>query len=376
MAGRLSARPARRPNRARWAAAAALAVFVTAVHLWVAGDVLDMQLGSGAARDMRPRRIEVTFVRELAQAAPPPAAPRPARPRPVRAAASVVAAAEAAASAPAEAPAEAVPPPAPLASAAEPAASAPPEATPPVVAEAPAASAPDNPASAAAPSFDWPPSTRLAYTLTGNYRGPVEGQAQVEWLRSGLHYQVILDLSIGPSFAPLGGRRLSSDGLLTDQGLQPQRYDEETRVAFRDPRRLTMAFDGDRIRLANGNEVPRPVGVQDTASQFVQLTWLFMTRPELLEVGRVIDIPLALPRYVDTWSYEVLARETLFTPIGEVETVHVKPRREPRPGVEMTAEMWVAPSLQYLPVRIVIRIDAQTYVDMLISRLPLQAPGR
>jgi hypothetical protein len=35
--------------------------------------------------------------------------------------------------------------------------------------------------------------------------------------------------------------------------------------------------------------------------------------------------------------------------------------------------MWFAPSLQYLPVRILIRQDAQTYVDLLIDRLPEQA---
>ena len=39
--------------------------------------------------------------------------------------------------------------------------------------------------------------------------------------------------------------------------------------------------------------------------------------------------------------------------------------------------MWVAPSLQYLPVRLLIRQDAQTYIDLLIERLPQQAePGR
>jgi hypothetical protein len=35
--------------------------------------------------------------------------------------------------------------------------------------------------------------------------------------------------------------------------------------------------------------------------------------------------------------------------------------------------MWVAPSLQYLPVRIVIKQDAETYVDMQLNRLPEQA---
>jgi len=354
MAGQLS-------GARRRIVAAALVAGVTAVHLWLADGTLQARLGSGAA-DTRPKRIEVAFVRELLPTAPPAAAPpkAPHRAKPATAAAVP----EPAASAPEARP----PPPEPAASAPEPA----------VVAEAPPAPAEvppptPEPAASAPAAFEWPPSTRLSYTLTGNYRGPVEGQAQVEWLRTGTRYQVHLDVSIGPSFAPLVSRRLSSDGELTERGLEPRRYDEETKVAFREPRRVTLLFENGLVRLPGGRDVLRPPGVQDTASQFVQLTWLFTTQPALLEPGRSVDIPLALARYVDLWTYDVLARETLVTPVGAVDAVHVKPRREPRPGVELTAEMWIAPSLQYLPVRIVIRQDAETYVDMLITQLPLQA---
>jgi hypothetical protein len=227
---------------------------------------------------------------------------------------------------------------------------------------------------AAAPqAFEWPPSTRLTYILTGNYRGPVHGQASVEWLRSGSRYQVHMDLSVGPSFAPLMSRRVSSEGEITPEGLQPRRYDEETKVALRDPRRLSVFLDPDLVRLANGRELPRPVGVQDSASQFVQLTWIFSTQPQRLQPGQSVELPLALPRLLESWIYDVLEPETLETPAGPVETMHVKPRRGSRAGAELTAEVWVAPSLQYLPVRIVIRQDAETHIDLQIDRLPEQA---
>ena len=226
-------------------------------------------------------------------------------------------------------------------------------------------------------AFEWPPSTRLSYRLTGNYRGPVEGQAQVDWLLQGTRYQVHMDLSIGPRFAPLASRRVSSEGRITAQGLAPQRYDEETKALFRQARRLTVWLDDTRVRLANGTEQPRPAGVQDSASQFVHLTWLFTTQPDLLQAGRTITLPLALPNHLEPWTYDVLGAEALQTPAGEVQTFHVKPRRAPRAGVDLTAELWVAPSLQYLPVRILIRQDADTFLDLLIERLPQQAaPGR
>jgi hypothetical protein len=232
-------------------------------------------------------------------------------------------------------------------------------------------------APAAAVSDIWPPSTRLSYQLTGHYQGPVEGQARVEWLRSGSRYQVHMDVSIGPAFAPLMSRRVSSEGEITPAGLSPQRFDEATKVLLRDARQLTVMLGAERVLFANGQSAPRPVGVQDGASQFVQLTWLFTTQPDLLQTGRSIELPLALPRSLQVWTYDVLGAETLTTPAGVVDAVHVKPRREAKPGGDLTAEFWVAPSLQYLPVRILIRQDADTYLDLQILRLPQQAaPGR
>ena len=225
----------------------------------------------------------------------------------------------------------------------------------------------------AATAFEWPASTRLSYRLTGNYRGPVEGQARVDWLRQGSQYQVHLEVSIGPFFAPLIERRMSSQGDLTVDGLLPRLYEEETRVALRAPRRVLMRFDGQQLSLANGDRVEQPQGVQDSASQFVQMTYLFTRRPDLLTPGRTVELPLALPRHVDRWFYDVVEEQILHTSFGPVSTMHVKPRRAPRPGGDLIAEAWFAPTLQHLPIRILIRQDVDTYVDLMIERLPQQA---
>lgn len=365
-------------NPARRLAAGLLVLAVALVHVWIADRLAEARLGDGAA-DRRPQRLSVAFVRVLAPAAPPaqPPAP-PARPR--RRAPVAAKPPEPVASAPVAEPAPAPtpeivasapmpePPPAepepPSAMAEAPA----PAASEPVLASAAAASA-----AASAPAFEWPPSTRLSYVLMGWFRGPVDGKAQVQWLRDGDRYQVHLDVVIGADFAPLVTRQMSSDGTLGPDGLVPRRYDERTEVVFRGPRTATLLFDGAEVQLANGRRAPQPPGVQDAVSQFVQLTWRFTLDPSLLQAGRVIEVPLALPRRVETWTYDVRAPEVLATPAGPVEAVRVQPRREPRPGGDLVAEMWFAPALQYLPVRIVIRQDAETFVDLLVSRLPEQA---
>ena len=362
-------------TRRRWALLA-LVVAVSLAH-WQLGEWLPLpRIGDDAAARMPPR-IEVAFVRELAPAAPPPPPPVVvARKAPARA--KAVPKPAAAASAPQPQPAASEPmlaaaPDVPAAPTAPTAASEP--AAPDASDAAAVAAAPASAASGAttAPAFEWPPSTRLSYRLHGNYRGEVVGAAQVEWVHVGTRYQVHLDVWIGAQAAPLVGRRMTSDGEVGAAGLSPQRYDEETRALFRSLRRRTIVFDDEHVFLPGGKQAERIDGMQDAASQFVQLTWLFTTQPQLLRVGQRIEIPLALPTNVDRWSYEVIEQETLATPFGPLPTYHLKPRRELRPNRELVADAWFAPSLQYLPVRLLIRQDEASYIDLMLERLPQQA---
>lgn len=383
-------------HRAGWA----LLTAVTLAHLLAANELATDRYGWGAGS--KPiARIDVSFVRELQQAAPPeraaatePAAPAAGRALPSLASAAASAPASAAASAPASAAASA-PASAPSQSVAAtiqaPPVVAEPVPTPPAVpadvrpaAAASADQVPTKPAQAlqadassatadkatpppATAAFDWPPSTRMTYSLTGDYRGPVQGTARVEWLRSGTRYQVQLEAKA----ALILTRRTTSEGELTDRGLVPQRFEGEQSVLMR-TRRWAQQFLADRVVLANGSEVPMQAGAQDEASQFVQLTWLFTTQPQLLQVGQSIDIPLVVNSRLDRWTYDVAEQQTLQLPFGAVETFHVKSRREAK-GNDLTPEIWIAPSLQYLPVRILLRQGTSGHVDLVLDKPPLQA---
>ena len=360
-------------RRARWwTVLAAVLLSHALTTLWLQAQLV----GWGDAHKPTLQRIEVAFVQPLAPAAPPAAPPAAARAvrkpsalRPVAPAASAASAptVEAAAFAPTSVP---EPTPVPVLASAEPELA-------PVAATASAASEPLTVApspQASSTAFEWPPSTRLSYVLTGNYRGEVHGNARVQWVRQGARYQVHLDVAIGPGFAPLISRRMTSDGELGEQGLVPQRYEEATKVAFQQPRRATIHFSPDHVTLANGSHHPALPALQDAASQFVQMTWLFTTQPALLRTGNAITIALALPRRTGHWVYDVVGQERLDTPVGALDTYHVKPRLgERRPGNELSAEIWFAPTLQYLPVRIRIQQEAGTYVDLMLDAAPLQA---
>ena len=383
--------------------AALVLLAVLSLHLLVTQQVAQSLADFVHASEM-PERIHVTYARELelapppvmapvvvvapvrrpattAKAAAPPASAPPASvppasaPQPaaddeaaVRARALAWAAAQAASAAastpapPAESTASMSPPSTPTATASD------------AASGVPAALAAASPASAASDAvvvaFDWPVSTRLTYALSGNYRGEVLGDAQVEWVRVGTRYQVHVDIGVGARFAPIITRRMSSEGDLVGDSLRPSRYDEDTRVMMRAPRRVTILLGPDEILLPNGEKLPRAADVQDAASQFIELAAHFTTHPEQLKAGNSIDILIALRNRVGLFTYDVLGKEKMQTPFGVLDTVHLKPRDIKDRGNTLTAEIWFAPQLRYLPVRIRIEQDPSTYVDLVVARRP------
>jgi hypothetical protein len=343
---------------------------------WIATQLQQVTLLRPLATPMFTRLLQQESV---APPAPAPVAAAPARPR--RNAITAVAKASAKPPAPAASeaanasdepsPAASEPigeAPAPVAEGADTVAPAPRE---PEVASTPA-SEPVPAAADAAPSAgpatdataldSWPVDTRLNYRLGGQFRsGELHGAAWVQWLRQGDRYETRVDIDI----TLLASLVLTSQGEVAPQGLIPRAYEELRRSG---PRAVRLADE--TITLGDGRRVPRPDGVQDTASQFVELSHRFATGQDRLEVGRSVSFWMARPGGVDLWTYDIVERETLQTgQLGAVEAFHLKPRTIVNPRGNITAELWFAPSLQYLPVRIRVSMGEGTYVDLMVDRI-------
>jgi Protein of unknown function (DUF3108) len=211
------------------------------------------------------------------------------------------------------------------------------------------------------PNDLWPADTRLSYRLTGYFRGELHGDARVQWQRSGARYQVRIEADI----SVLASLTMTSQGVVSDQGLVPDTYEEVVRG-----RRRGAQLDDTQVTLQNGTKLARPAGVQDTASQFVELAHQFASGRTALAPGRQVQFWMARPGAVDLWTYDMLEEVTLHTPsLGAVRAVHLKPRPIANPRGNIVAEMWFAPSLQYLPVRIRIQVGEGNYVDLLVDRI-------
>jgi hypothetical protein len=361
-----------------------LVLLVALTHAWLV-HVVGQGLAQMAADAAVPPRVQVRYVREMVVAPPLPVAepPRPlvaAKPAPPAGAplprrlSDVVAQQGQQDSTVAP---EAQTPPA----AAEPSASAPantPAApTQPPAAVAAASSAVDSPtAQASAPEVNlteqaldtvWPQTTRVTYAAQGYYNGEFYGDATVEWVRQGDRYQMFMDVSLGLGIYQ---RIATSRGRVSQQGAQPERFDETIKRLFSKPRQFKVSFGEDQIEFSQGNKVARPAGVQDTTSQFVQLTYLFATQPELAEPGQRIEFPLAFHRNLRAYAYQVQGRQVLQTALGPLDTVHVIPRRVEPKDNDLVAQIWFAPALKYLPARIRFNQGEDIYIELNIRKAP------
>jgi len=326
------------------------------------------------ANESKIKRMEATYVKEVKLTAPPVGVARPA-PAPQAPGAS------------GKAKKRKVPPPAKkasqeedkpavvadassAASAADPAASAPTK-----VAEAPPppASTPSSPAKG--PTFEWPKATKVSFKLDGYFRGPITGTSAVEWLRQDNRYQVHMDIQVGGGLFTV---QATSEGEITPDGLYPTRNEAKGRRMFIDAPVRSIVFDRDEITFANGDKAPRPPGVQDLISNIIQLAYRFTLDPSLLKPGNSIPVKVATAKQLEDVVLDIVNEETIDSPMGPLNTFHVKPRKlidtgSPLPPIEI----WFAPNLQYLPVRIYAERkdgprDKQFTMDMQMERPPQQ----
>ena len=210
------------------------------------------------------------------------------------------------------------------------------------------------------PDDGWPADTRLSYRLGGYYRGHLYGSARVQWQRDGSRYQVRVDMSLA-----LLRVSMISQGEVRAEALLPSVYEEQFPWGVR-----RLAFDGSNVRFDNGVQLPQPPALQDTASQFVELTHRFSSGREELKVGRQVQLWLARPQGLSLWTYDVVEEEVLQTPeLGPVPAFHLRPRPIANPTGVITAELWFAPSLQYLPVRVRIDLGEGNFVDLMVERI-------
>jgi hypothetical protein len=207
----------------------------------------------------------------------------------------------------------------------------------------PAASTTTAPASA---PWRAPAPARMQFTVQGKYKGlPYQTKAQLDWLPNGQRYEAAQEVQI----PILGSRRQASVGAIGPQGLQPEIFIDRGR------RESSTTFDrnNQQITFSRGaTPAPWVSGTQDRMSVFFQLSGLIAAAPKKYPVGTVITLQAASTSRVAPWSFTVRGTEALQLPAGRMTALKLEHHSDSTDDEDVQSSLWLAPSLQYLPVRI------------------------
>lgn len=218
-----------------------------------------------------------------------------------------------------------------------------------------------------------PPSAELHYLIKAKQKGiPVSGEAKVKWQlgeKSGEEkgkqsYSVITETRV-----MLFGKILdaSSYGSIDEQGLLPDKFVEK-RFGKRES---VTRFDriNKSIQFTDSSQTyPLKGGEQDRTSATWQLIALARATPEKFIAGSEWKMFVAGRRDAEPWSFKVAGLENLSTTLGELATIHII-KAPPPDSKDQQLEIWLAPKLEWYPVRLKFSDADGDVVDQMIDAI-------
>lgn len=193
--------------------------------------------------------------------------------------------------------------------------------------------------------FAAPPSGDLQYDTF--YNGMQNMIGTIHWRTDGRTY----DLSVSMPVPFVGPFTYRSEGRIDAFGVAPDRYVEK-----RGKRPEDIAIFNREIRQVvftrTPNNAPLPDGVQDRFSMLMQLSGLLRGNPSAYKPGVTQQFFVIDNNSGETWPITVIGDEQVQTQAGIIDARHFMrlPRRD---GDTRRIDMWLAPSLGWLPARLV-----------------------
>ncbi|GAB3625704.1 DUF3108 domain-containing protein [Pandoraea terrae] len=204
--------------------------------------------------------------------------------------------------------------------------------------------------SAAAPAdtdrFDPPPTVTLTYDALMN--GVRNQTGELHWVNDNGHYA----LNVAVPIIFFGTFEFTSAGSFDANGIAPSRYVEkrgrraEYVTDFRRDAAPALAFS------RTGQTAPLAPGAQDRFSVMMQLAGLVRGNPErYAQLGVTHEFTVADTDSSEVWPVQYVGKEMLRGPDGYLETRHFTrlPRKD---GDRRRVDIWLAPELGWLPVRV------------------------
>ena len=207
--------------------------------------------------------------------------------------------------------------------------------------------------------FAFPPSARLKYDVKGEIKGfAYHVNGDLQWAHDGKTYNARMEIS----HFLLGARVQTSNGRLGAHGLEPIRFGDKVRSE------VAAHFDYDKNKVtfsANTPDVPLLPGAQDQLSVILQIASMLAADPKLFTQASTLSFQAVGPKSAEAWVFTIGTSEKLDLPGGELSALRVW--REPIGEYDSRVEVWFAPGMGYLPVRIRLSQANGDFADQLFK---------
>lgn len=194
-------------------------------------------------------------------------------------------------------------------------------------------------------------STVVNYQVRSN-KFPYQLQGELRWVRNGLRYRAELSYSL------LGQKRgQSSQGLIGDQGLLPERFVDHK------GKDQIVQFDLAKrsATLANGQALGLQPGAQDRLSVLLNLGALVASNTQGPHAQHQLTTQTVGAAGASAWTWVLVGSERLDLPGGSLQTQ--KWSRQVGSDSKHGLDVWFAPALGYLPARIKIIEENGDQID-------------
>jgi hypothetical protein len=209
----------------------------------------------------------------------------------------------------------------------------------------------------AALRFKAPAPVRMAYDVKGVISSPYTGSAELLWDHDGKRYQSeLLIRKFGLTL-----QKWTSQGSVGQRGLEPDKFTSK-RLGQSE---ISASFQraAGRVSFSEGSpDASLQNGAQDQLSVFMHLAGLLGGLGSTGAAGKSLGLQAIGDKYAEQWSFLMGAAETIALPSGSVQAIPFT--HEPTAERKQRLEIWYAPSLQFLPVRIRITESNGDYLDL------------
>ena len=218
----------------------------------------------------------------------------------------------------------------------------------------------------AAPAGSLQPPHRVQMDFDVNSGSMHLGEGRDVLEHDGKQYSVVSEsktVGVAAFLSKMNIRR-ESRGLVTKGGLRPLHFQEER---TRKPKRAAdFDWEAKQLKLTDGENVST-VALPDNSFDQTSFAYAFAFRSPDEELP---PVHLTDGRKLSDYKYQMVGKEKIKTPIGELDTLHFQKVREA--DDKRGFEVWLAIEHHYLPVKIRVIEKDGTVLDSTVTAISYQ----